>query len=72
MANLIKSIFDSESNYYKAPESDFSGFTASSNITRTPPQTVMIDWGTEFEDPFRSWARRKSIKLRRSCPCFCE
>ena len=30
MANLIKSIFDSESNYYKAPESDFSGFTASS------------------------------------------
>ena len=46
----------------------FREFLAEEHITRTPPQTVMTDWGTEFEDPFRSWARRKGIKLRRSCP----
>lgn len=49
MANLIKSIFDSESNYYKAPESDFSGFTASSRAaSRQQDETYLSDYAREL------------------------
>ena len=44
----------------------FQRFLAEEHIARTPPQTVMTDWGTEFEDPFRSWARQHGIQLKRS------
>tara|TARA_R110000796_G_scaffold95095_1_gene200127 strand:+ start:1057 stop:2001 length:945 start_codon:yes stop_codon:yes gene_type:complete len=49
VANLIKSIFDSESNYYKAPESDFSGFTASSRAaSRQQDETYLSDYAREL------------------------
>lgn len=49
MANLIKSIFDSESNYYKAPESDFSGFTTSSRAaSRQQDETYLSDYAREL------------------------
>lgn len=49
MANLIKSIFDSESNYYKAPESDFSGFTDKSRAaSRQQDETYLSDYAREL------------------------
>lgn len=49
MANLIKSIFDSESNYYKAPESKFSGFIDSSRAaSRQQDETYLSDYAREL------------------------